>query len=206
VSVKALAKALPPQRLPSHQLARRYQRHAQRPLCRRTGAPAADNVGKARLRPEQWLIIEWPADQDEPTKYCLSILPESTPLNELVSAAHQRRRIERDYQDLKQDFGLGHYEGRGRRGFHHHGALCIAAYGFLMAARLTADKPVGGKTTSPHAQCLHFPRIASPAAVLRAQRYVGNSITTLRHHLCYQLMVRLGRCPCCGRRTTELRL
>ena len=167
---------------------------------------AGGNAGKARLRPEQWLLIEWPADQDEPIKYCLSTLPESTPLNELVSAAHQRRRIERDYQDLKQDFGLGHYEGRGWRGFRDHAALCIAAYGFLMAERLTADKPVGDKTTSPHAECLPFPRITSPAAVLRAQRHVANSITTLRHNLSYQLMVRLGQCPCCGRETAKLSL
>jgi SRSO17 transposase len=83
--------------------------------------------------------------QAEPTKYFLSTLPATTPLNELVSAAHQRWRIERDYQDLKQDFGLDHYEGRGWRGFHHHAALCIAAYGFLMAERLTAEKPIGGK-------------------------------------------------------------
>jgi len=106
---------------------------------------AGGNAGKARLRPQQWLLIEWPADQDEPSKYCLSTLPDDTPLNELVSAAHQRWRIERDYQDMKQDFGLGHYEGRGWRGFHHHASLCIAAYGFLMAERLTADKSVGGK-------------------------------------------------------------
>jgi len=46
---------------------------------------------------------------------------------------------------LKQDFGLGHYEGRGWRGFHHHASLSIAAYAFLMTERLTADKPVGGK-------------------------------------------------------------
>ncbi|MDP3857129.1 MAG: IS701 family transposase, partial [Stagnimonas sp.] len=61
------------------------------------------------------------------------------------NACHQRWRIERDYQDLKQDFGLGHYEGRGWRGFHHHAALSIAANGFLMAERLVADKSVGGK-------------------------------------------------------------
>jgi SRSO17 transposase len=90
-------------------------------------------------------LIEWPAEQDEPSKYVLSTLPEDVPINELVSAAHQRWRIERDYQDLKQDFGLGHYEGRGWRGFHHHASLSIAAYGFLMAERLIADKPVGGK-------------------------------------------------------------
>lgn len=106
---------------------------------------AGGNSGKARLRPQQWLLIEWPHGQAEPTKYFLSTLPEATPLNELVSAAHQRWRIERDYQDLKQDFGLDHYEGRGWRGFHHHAALCIAAYGFLMAERLTAEKPLGGK-------------------------------------------------------------
>ena len=106
---------------------------------------AGGNAGKARLRPLQWLLIEWPADQKEPVKYILSTLPEDTPLNDLVSAAYQRWRIERDYQDLKQDFGLGHYEGRGWQGFHHHASLSIAAYGFLMAERLIANKPVGGK-------------------------------------------------------------
>ena len=106
---------------------------------------AGGNAGKARLRPEQWLLIEWPANDAEPSKYVLSTLPEETSINELVSVAHQRWRIERDYQDLKQDLGLGHYEGRGWRGFHHHTALSIAAYGFLMAERLVADKSVGGK-------------------------------------------------------------
>ncbi|QDL38486.1 hypothetical protein EUB48_15190 [Rhodoferax sediminis] len=88
---------------------------------------------------------EWPANDAERSKYVLSTLPEETPINELVSVAHQRWRIERDYQDLKQDFGLGHYEGRGWRGFHHHAALSIAAYGFLMAERLVTDKSLGGK-------------------------------------------------------------
>jgi len=83
--------------------------------------------------------------QTTPSRASTSTLPEETPINELVSAAHQRWRIERDYQDLKQDFGLGHYEGRGWRGFHHHAALSIAAYGFLMAERLVTDKSVGGK-------------------------------------------------------------
>lgn len=106
---------------------------------------AGGNTGKARLRPEQWLLIEWPANDAEPSKYFLSTLPEETPINELVSVAHQRWRIERDYQDLKQDFGLRHYEGRGWRGFHHHAALSIAAYGFLMAERIVADKSVSGK-------------------------------------------------------------
>jgi SRSO17 transposase len=106
---------------------------------------AGGNIGKARLHPEQWLLIEWPAGDAEPLKYYLSNLPEDIALNDLVSQAHMRWRIERDYQDLKQELGLGHYEGRGWRGFHHHASLSIAAYGFLVAERLAADKPIGAK-------------------------------------------------------------
>jgi SRSO17 transposase len=145
LSVKALALSLPAQAF--HTIS--WREGTNEPLSGRFAAlrvrHAGGNAGKARLRPLQWLLIEWPADLAEPSKYCLSTLPEETPLNELVSAAHQRWRIERDYQDLKQDFGLGHYEGRGWLGFHHHATLSIAAYGFLMAERLIADKPVGGK-------------------------------------------------------------
>ena len=106
---------------------------------------AGGNLGRARLWPQQWLLIEWPSNEPEPTKYWLSTLPEHTPLNELVSVAHRRWRIERDYQELKQELGLGHYEGRGWRGFHHHATLTIAAYGFLMAEQLTRRSSVGTK-------------------------------------------------------------
>ncbi|WP_454743898.1 IS701 family transposase [Cupriavidus necator] len=91
---------------------------------------------RATLRDEEWLLIEWPQGESEPIKYWLSTLPESAPLEHLVHVAKMRWRIERDYQDLKQEFGLGHYEGRGWRGFHHHASLCIAAYGFLVTQRL----------------------------------------------------------------------
>ncbi len=167
MSVKALAKSLPAQAFQTIS----WREGTNATLSGRFAAVrvrhAGGNAGKARLRPEQWLLIEWPADQQEPTKYCLSTLPENTPLNELVGAAHQRWRIERDYQDLKQDFGLGHYEGRGWRGFHHHASLCIAAYGFLMAERLIANKPVGGKKnfiarTVPALPADYIPR-GSPA-------------------------------------------
>lgn len=106
---------------------------------------AGGNTGKARLRPEQWLLIEWPAGDADPLKYYLSTLPEDIALNDLVAQAHMRWRIERDYQDLKQELGLGHYEGRGWRGFHHHATLSIAAYGFLITERIAAGKSVGAK-------------------------------------------------------------
>jgi SRSO17 transposase len=84
---------------------------------------------------EQWLLIEWPKTEPEPTKYWLSNLPESISMRQLVATAKLRWRIERDYQELKQELGLGHFEGRNWRGFHHHATLSIAAYGFLVAER-----------------------------------------------------------------------
>jgi SRSO17 transposase len=97
--------------------------------------PAHRDAARGILRPVEWLLIEWPEGEAEPTKYFLSTLPERTPLRRLVHLAKLRWRIERDFQDLKQEVGLGHYEGRGWRGFHHHATLAIAAYGFLVAER-----------------------------------------------------------------------
>jgi len=85
--------------------------------------------------PEQWLLLEWPRGETEPTKYWLSNLPESVGLKAMIGIAKLRWRIERDYEELKQEMGLGHFEGRNWRGFHHHASLCIAAYGFLVAER-----------------------------------------------------------------------
>ena len=89
-----------------------------------------------QLAPE-WLLIEWPEGESAPTKFWLSTLPEDIHFERLVDLAKLRWRIERDYQELKQEVGLGHFEGRGWRGFHHHATLCIAAYGFLISERET---------------------------------------------------------------------
>jgi len=97
--------------------------------------PAHRDYQRSTARPEEWCLIEWSAGEAEPTKYWLSTLPASISKSALVNTAKLRWRIERDYQDLKQELGLGHYEGRGWRGFHHHATLCIAAYGFLISER-----------------------------------------------------------------------
>jgi SRSO17 transposase len=99
------------------------------------------HVASRHERPDkpakEWLLIEWPDDEDEPTRYWLSTLPKNITFTGLVDAAKLRWRVERDYQELKQEVGLGHFEGRGWRGFHHHATLCIAAYGFLISERET---------------------------------------------------------------------
>ena len=93
-----------------------------------------------RARAQEWLLIEWPNTEPKPVHYWLCTLPATTPLRHLVATVMGRWRIERDYQELKSELGLHHYEGRNWRGFHHHGSLCIAAYGFLMRERLRSKK------------------------------------------------------------------
>jgi SRSO17 transposase len=89
--------------------------------------PAHRDEKRTEPRPEEWLLIEWPKGEAQPTKYWLSTLPAETKLPDLVRLAKLRWIIERDYEELKQELGLGHFEGRGWRGFHHHATLCIAA-------------------------------------------------------------------------------
>lgn len=99
--------------------------------------PAHRDYNLTKARPEEWLLVEWPKGQAEPIKYWLSTLPEDIAFARLIDLTKLRWRIERDYQELKQEVGLGHFEGRGWRGFHHHATLCIAAYGFLISERET---------------------------------------------------------------------
>ena len=126
------------------------------------------DIWRREPHPEQWLLIEWPRVEKEPTKYWLSNLPESIPLRRLVLLAKQRWIIERDYQELKQELGLGHFEGRGWRGFHHHASLAIAAYGFLVRERCLFPPPPGEplraadlRLSLPHREAGYAPRGAA---------------------------------------------
>ena len=107
-----------------------------KPLTSRFAAtrvrPASGDTALSAPREYEWLLIEWPKDEKAPTKYWLSTMNETTPLVDLVTTSMLRWRIERDYQNLKQELGLGQYEGRSWQGFHHHATVCIAAYGFLL--------------------------------------------------------------------------
>lgn len=117
------------------------------------------------------MIIEWPEGAEEPSKYWLSTLPETIGFESLVDHAKLRWRIERDYQELKQEIGLSHYEGRGWRGFHHHAALCIAAYGFLISER---------ETIPPSGPCFNLRRPSSAVSENRRPRGAANMDSTTR--------------------------
>ncbi len=152
---------------------------------------AAPIRGEARFA-EETLLIEWPKGEAKPTKYWLTTVDPNMSLRRLVDLAKLRWRIEHDYRDLKQEIGLGHYEGRGWPGFHHHGTLCIAAYGFLISERERIPP------SEPHSAA----RIEkSPEAPpIRPQRHVPNSIATIRRMLVVAIATTLQRCQCCLRR------
>src|SRR5918997_6675787 len=133
--------------------------------------PAHRDTLRSEPWPEEWLLIEWPKGTEEPTKYWLSDLPPRTALRDLVHAAKARWVIERDYRELKQEVGLGHYEGRGWRGFHHHASLCIAAYGFLVAERCLSpprSRFTARRLKAPALPEGFRPRGAGPASAARA--------------------------------------
>ena len=135
VSVKQLAESL----LPREWKTVTWREGEKKKLRSRFAAvrvrPAHRDFERSEPHAEQWLLIEWPKGEREPTKYWFSTEAADISRRELVKLAKHRWIIERDYQELKQELGLGHYEGRGWRGFHHHATLCIAAYGFLVAER-----------------------------------------------------------------------
>jgi SRSO17 transposase len=135
VSVKDLALSLPTETWKKVTWRQGVKQKLQSRFATMRVRPAHRDYWRSEPHPEEWLLIEWPTGEAEPTKYWLSTLPADTALVELVHLAKHRWIIERDYQELKQELGLGHYEGRGWRGFHHHATLCIAAYGFLVAER-----------------------------------------------------------------------
>jgi SRSO17 transposase len=136
IKVDAFARSLPTeawQEVP-------WREGTQGPLTSRFAAvrirPAQERSGSGtiqRIPDEEWLLVEWPTGEEKPTKYWLSTMPADMPIAQLVDLAKLRWRIEQDYEELKQEVGLGDFEGRTWRGFHHHAALCIAAYAFLIA-------------------------------------------------------------------------
>ena len=175
-------------------------------FARQRVRPAHRDTLLTEPRAEEWLLIEWPPEEAEPTKYWFATLPEDIAFERLVDVAKLRWRIERDYQELKQELGLGDYEGRGWRGFHHHATLCIAAYGFLIAER--GAIPPLDHISPRRSRDLPFPTVTDPEAPpIRPERHIPNSIATIRRRLIVALAKTLPRCPCCNtpiRRTARI--
>ena len=136
IGVLELARALPAKAWRTM----RWREGTNAPLSSRFARVRVKAANANRVREEEWLLIEWPAGDTEPSHYWLSTLAQNISFKALVLNAKGRWMIERDYEELKSELGLSHYEGRNWRGFHHHATLCIAAYGFLMLERVSGKK------------------------------------------------------------------
>jgi SRSO17 transposase len=97
--------------------------------------------GKTMKVPSEELLIEWPEGNKEPLKFWLSsLLPHRTSFRGLVRKAKGRFRVEQDYEEMKGEVGLDHFEGRSWQGWHHHVTLVTLAYAFLMLERIGNKK------------------------------------------------------------------
>lgn len=81
-----------------------------------------------------WLLIEKQGG-DGPLKFAFSNLPVNTSRLSAVRLWKSRWPVEQGYQQLKEELGLDHFEGRSWRGFHHHVAMTLLAYGFMLLER-----------------------------------------------------------------------
>jgi SRSO17 transposase len=97
--------------------------------------------GKTMEEPSEELLIEWPEGDKEPWKFWLSSLPpHRTSFRGLVRKAKGRFRIEQDYEEMKGELGLDHFEGRSWQGWHHHVTLVTLAYAFLTLEKMSNKK------------------------------------------------------------------
>jgi SRSO17 transposase len=145
ISVAELARRLPARQWRTVT----WRQGVSEPLSSRFARVRVRAAHRDRPRNQEWLIIEWAQGADEPAHYWFSNLAKNLPWQEMIDTVMGRWRIERDYEELKQELGLGHYEGRNWRGFHHHASLCVAAYGFLMLERLAGRKKNAARFKAP---------------------------------------------------------
>jgi SRSO17 transposase len=116
-------------------------------LCR-VAVPAESGTAESAARTE-WLIIEWPEGEKEPTKFILTTLGEKMPAKEIIRIVHERYRTEKVYEEMKGELGLDHFEGRSFRGWHHHVSVAICCYAFVVAERARKFLPATARQGDP---------------------------------------------------------
>jgi SRSO17 transposase len=99
-----------------------------------------------------WLLIEWRDNENAPANCFLCSLLGRPTKKQLLRRVMQRWRIERTYQDLKDELGLDHYEGRRFPGWHHHVSVVLCCYAFVIAERVRRFPPSGGRPLEDRAQ------------------------------------------------------
>jgi SRSO17 transposase len=123
---------------------------------------AADDVPDPPAE-ARWLLVEWRSDGS--IRYALSNLPATAMLEAPVAIWKTRWQVEQGYQQLKEELGLDHFEGRSWPGFHHHAALCFLAYGFLTLERARRTASVVDDPDDLNSPFANRPPVSPPVSV-----------------------------------------
>ena len=110
--------------------------------------PTHDDGVPIESREAVWLVVEWPPDEDHPTKFFFTTLPRRMSKREIVRIIKERWHTERMHEDLKEELGLDHFEGRSFPGWHHHVSVALCCYAFLVAERVRAFPPEAGRPSA----------------------------------------------------------
>ena len=175
VSVKQLAMSLPPTAFREITWREGTERKLQSRFAAVRVRAAHRDYEQAEPHPEEWLLIEWPRGEKEPTKYWVSTLPPTTKLKALIKMAKHRWIIERDYEELKQELGLGHFEGRNWRGFHHHATLMHRSL-WVPGSRAEPFFPLCPRRSS----WIHYPQASAGLPPARLAAYAPSDIIRTR--------------------------
>ena len=112
---------------------------------RRVKVALEDGLAPGAHAPE-WLLMEWPDGEKEPTKFFLTSLPRRMSKKAIVRLIKERWRTERVYEEMKGEFGLDHFEGRTFPGWHHHVSVVLCCFAFVVAERVQHFPPSAGRS------------------------------------------------------------
>jgi SRSO17 transposase len=101
-----------------------------------------------------WLVMEWPDGEPEPTKFALTTLPRRMSKKQIIRIIKERWRTEKAYEELKEELGLDHFEGRSFTGWHHHVTVVLCCYAFIVAERMQRFPPSDGRQAPDDADFL----------------------------------------------------
>lgn len=132
------------------------------------GVRVRETVDQAWRRPgaQRWLLIEQRSDGSH--RYWISNAGVKTSIKQMILWGHQRWQVEQGYQQMKEELGLDHFEGRSWRGLHHHLTLCFMAYGFLRLVQARKKSRVNGarskKTDQRYSELDEVPAMSARAS------------------------------------------
>jgi SRSO17 transposase len=119
-------------------------------FCFRRVKPVHGDAEPADKEP-LWLVMEWLDGEAKPTKFALTTLPRRMSKKQIIRIIKERWRTEKAYEELKEELGLDHFEGRSFTGWHHHISVVLCCYAFIVTERMRHFPPSARGQAQAHA-------------------------------------------------------